>query len=122
LEPSVGADEARETLVIFLCNRHVFGRSRSLEGDRTTMPELSRFLGIRIAMQYNDHAPPHFHVRYGEHRATYALSPLRPFEGRLPPRVVGLVMEWAALHERELMDDWHLARKGVPLQRIAPLE
>lgn len=30
------------------------------------MPEISRFLGIVIAMYYNDHAPPHFHARYGE--------------------------------------------------------
>jgi hypothetical protein len=30
------------------------------------MPEISRFLGIIIAMYYNDHAPPHFHARYGE--------------------------------------------------------
>jgi hypothetical protein len=26
------------------------------------MPELSRFFGISIAMFYDDHAPPHFHV------------------------------------------------------------
>ena len=30
------------------------------------MPEISRFLGIVIAMFYNDHAPPHFHAMYGE--------------------------------------------------------
>ena len=28
------------------------------------MPEISRFLGIIITMYYNDHNPPHFHVRY----------------------------------------------------------
>jgi hypothetical protein len=30
------------------------------------MPELSRFLGIVIAMYFKDHNPPHFHVLYGE--------------------------------------------------------
>ena len=30
------------------------------------MPELSRFLGIVIAMYYRDHPPPHFHAIYGE--------------------------------------------------------
>ena len=30
------------------------------------MPEISRFLGIVIAMYYNDHSPPHFHARYGD--------------------------------------------------------
>ncbi len=29
------------------------------------MPEVSRFFGIVIMMYYNDHAPPHFHARYG---------------------------------------------------------
>ena len=32
------------------------------------MPELSRFFGIIIAMYYNDHAPAHFHAKYGEGR------------------------------------------------------
>jgi len=31
------------------------------------VPEISRFLGIVIAMFYNDHAPPHFHARYRDH-------------------------------------------------------
>ena len=31
------------------------------------MPELCRFLGIIITMYFNDHNPPHFHVRYCRH-------------------------------------------------------
>ena len=31
------------------------------------MPVISRFLGIIIAMYWNDHAPPHFHAKYGEY-------------------------------------------------------
>jgi len=30
------------------------------------MPELSRFLGMTIAMYFKDHNPPHFHVLYNE--------------------------------------------------------
>jgi hypothetical protein len=30
------------------------------------MPEISRFFGMVILMYYNDHPPPHFHVRYGD--------------------------------------------------------
>jgi hypothetical protein len=29
------------------------------------LTEISRFFGMVIAMFYNDHPPPHFHVRYG---------------------------------------------------------
>ena len=55
------------------------------------MPELSRFFGIIIAMFYDDHAPPHFHVRYGAQRAIVAVETLAVIEGTLSPRVRGLV-------------------------------
>ena len=86
------------------------------------MPEISRFFGIIVSMNYNDHAPSHFHVRYAGQYATVAILPLRILEGRLPPRVLGIVMEWAALHQVELLEDWNLARRRRPLKRIAPLE
>ena len=62
------------------------------------MPELCRFFGIIITMFYNDHAPPHFHVRYGEHKAIMANDSLMLLEGHLPPRALELVAEWGALH------------------------
>lgn len=85
------------------------------------MPEICRFLGIVIAMYYSDHAPPHFHVRYTHHRASFALDPLRLMDGSLPPRVLGLVVEWASLHAVELREDWERAAKAEPLKRIDPL-
>ncbi len=85
------------------------------------MPEICRFFGIVIAMYYSDHAPPHFHVRYASYRASLALEPLALMEGRLPPRVLGLVMEWASLHRLELREDWDRAARAEPLKRIAPL-
>jgi hypothetical protein len=42
--------------------------------------------------------------------------------GSLPPRPLGLVMEWAAKHRAELRDDWRLARQLQPLLPIPPLE
>jgi hypothetical protein len=32
------------------------------------MPEISRFLGIIITMYFDEHDPPHFHVRYNDYR------------------------------------------------------
>jgi hypothetical protein len=86
------------------------------------MTEISRFFGIVVSMNYGDHAPPHFHVRYGDRKAIVAVHPLRILEGRLQPRVLGLVLEWAAGHEAELLEDWELARENQPLKRIPPLE
>jgi hypothetical protein len=86
------------------------------------MPEISRFFGIIVAMFYNDHSPPHFHVRYGDDKAIIAIESLRLLEGKLKPRTLGLVIEWASLHQAELMDDWQPARAMQPLKSIQPFE
>ena len=57
------------------------------------MPEISRFFGIIIAMYYNDHAPPHFHVRYDNQKAIISIEPIEVLAGRLTPRALGLVRE-----------------------------
>lgn len=86
------------------------------------MPEISRFFGIVIGMFFTDHAPPHFHVRYGEYKAAIDIRTLAVIEGRLPPRALGLVTEWAALHREALLRDWDLAQQPNALFPIPPLE
>lgn len=86
------------------------------------MPEISRFLGIIIAMYYNDHNPPHFHARYNNYQATISIENLALTEGTLPPKVLGIVMEWASIHKTELLQNWKLAKEMEPLNPIKPLE
>ena len=86
------------------------------------MPEISRFFGIIISMYFADHPPPHFHVRYGAQKAIIAIDTLAVLAGRLSPRALALVVEWAALHQAELRRDWGLAEQQIPLDPIAPLE
>ena len=86
------------------------------------MPEISRFFGMVIAMYYNDHAPPHFHVRYGKQKAVIGIDPMELLAGKLSRRVLGLALEWGELHQEELMADWDLAREQSPLNSIDPLE
>jgi hypothetical protein len=86
------------------------------------MPEISRFLGIVIKMFYDDHNPPHFHAEYGGEVALIDIRMLAVFSGKLSPRVTGLVVEWATLHQRELLDDWDRACARTELRKIAPLE
>jgi len=38
------------------------------------MPEISRFLGVVISMYFDEHNPPHFHVRYNEWRAVVSIN------------------------------------------------
>lgn len=86
------------------------------------MPEISRFLGIIIVMYYQEHNPPHFHVRYNEYKAAISINDLALLKGRLPPKVFGLVIEWASQHQNELIEDWKLAQQAQALKPIAPLE
>ena len=67
------------------------------------MPEISRFFGIIIAMFYNEHNPPHFHARYGEHKVEVDIQTLSVLAGKFPPRALGLVIDWASRHQDELM-------------------
>ncbi|MEK9138774.1 MAG: DUF4160 domain-containing protein [Bacteroidota bacterium] len=86
------------------------------------MLSVSEFFGIVIYIYYNDHVPPHFHAEYAEHEALFLIDTLEMYHGELPRRARSLVFEWASLHRSELWADWERARKGLPLEPIAPLE
>lgn len=86
------------------------------------MPRISEFYGIVIAMFYDDHAPPHFHAYYGEHRAVISIQPVVVLRGWLPGRAQSLVFEWAAIHQVDLARNWQRARAKEPLASIEPLE
>ena len=85
------------------------------------MPEISRFFGIVIAVYYNDHNPPHFHARYNGDKVIVEISSLKVLDGKLPSRALGLVIEWASLHQPELLQDWSLAKSNQPPFKIEPL-
>lgn len=86
------------------------------------MPTISEFFGILILMYYSDHAPPHFHARYGDFEALIQISPIGLLKGKLPPRALSLVIEWAELHQKELLEDWNSAAHNKKLQKIPPLQ
>jgi len=86
------------------------------------MPKVSEFFGISIYFYYRDHHPPHFHAIYGSAQAAIAIDDLALLEGRLPPRALGMVMEWADAHRAELERAWQQARERLPLDLIEPLK
>lgn len=81
------------------------------------MPKVSSFFGIEIHIYWRDHGPPHFHAIYSDHEASISIESRRILAGRLPPRVMGMVVEWAVQHRSELEQ----ATKLEPLGRIEPL-
>ncbi len=86
------------------------------------MPQISRFFGIIITMYYDDHNPPHFHAKYGEYTAEIGIRDCSIIEGNLPPRVLGFVTEWAALHRNELIENWERLKTEQELLSIEPLK
>jgi hypothetical protein len=86
------------------------------------MPEISRFFGIIIYMYSDEHNPPHFHVKYGDQTAVININTLELTEGRLGRRALSLVLDWAELHQKELLEDWGLCQQSCLPKKIAPLK
>lgn len=86
------------------------------------MPVISRFFGIVIRMYFEDHAPPHFHAFYGDAEAVVRIAPLALLTGKLPPRALALVVEWATLHQDEILENWRRMEQDHAPEGIAGLE
>jgi hypothetical protein len=87
-----------------------------------SVPTICTFFGIVVRMYFEDHAPPHFHAAYGEFEASVSIDPVGVMRGTLPPRALGLVVEWTRLHQNALLADWERARRHEALDSIPPLE
>lgn len=80
------------------------------------------FYGILIRMYFNDHIPAHFHVEYAEFKATVDIEKLILTSGDLPRRAQELVLDWAELHQTELLEDWNLCMVKQQPKPIEPLK
>lgn len=86
------------------------------------MPEISRFLGVAIRMQFREHGVPHFHAIYNDYAMVVQIMPLKVLKsGRMPERVKGFIMEWAAQHQEELLKNWERCQNGENPKKLKPL-
>ena len=85
------------------------------------MPEISRFYGIVIFMNYNDHPPPHFHARYQAQEVTIDIE-TGVVTGTMSRRALRMVFEWSDMHQEALRNNWKHARAREPLEKIQPLD
>ena len=86
------------------------------------MPEISRFFGIIITMYYNDHGLPHFHAKYGEHKAKVLIESGAVVEGSLPRRALRLVEDWRIERRDDLLLVWQQVMDRQPHGKVEPLE
>ncbi|MEL7141010.1 MAG: DUF4160 domain-containing protein [Cyanobacteria bacterium J06643_4] len=82
------------------------------------MPEIARFYGIVVKVFFGDHPPPHFHAVYGEHNALISIESLEIIEGDLPKRAQKLVIEWASLYQKDLIEIW----ESQEFRKLPPLK
>ncbi len=87
------------------------------------MPVISSFYGILIKMYFGDHLPPHFHAEYGEFSAQISIMNFGVIEGYLPPKALALIVEWANVHQEQLIENWkRLSENGNgTFNKIEPL-
>ena len=85
------------------------------------MPVIGRFLGIIIAMYWDDHTPPHFHAKYAEYEVTVNIL-TGVVEGKFPKRALRHVLEWYELHKEELLENWKFCQSNKTVNSIVPLE
>ena len=86
------------------------------------MPEVSRFFGMIIQMFWDEHNPPHFHVTYEGKTSSIDILKLKLINGKLLRRALNLVLDWAEMHQQELLNDWKMCElKHIP-KKIAPLQ
>jgi hypothetical protein len=74
-------------------------------------------------MLYEDHDPPHFHVRHAEFKAKFAMTDLAVLssQGNLTGRSVALIRSWARMHQIELLENWFRCLRGEPIRKIEGL-
>lgn len=86
------------------------------------MPEISRFLGLLIKMQFRDHSPPHFHIWHGGRSvAVVGIRDLKVLNGKLSTSKLRAVVAWADHNRERLMQDWNLAVAGKMPLKIPPI-
>ncbi|MCE7980778.1 MAG: DUF4160 domain-containing protein [Caldilinea sp. CFX5] len=69
-----------------------------------------------VLMNYNDHAPPHVHVKYQGDVRSYRIEIqtrtwMKPGQ-ELPSSLRRLIEVWVEAHEQELLAQWQRARNG----------
>ena len=87
------------------------------------MPELSRFSGMVIYLQFKDtqhHNKPHVHVYYGDYEASIAIDG-ELLAGSLPRKQYKIITGWLAYHEEEAYKAWNLAVAGEHFSQISPM-
>lgn len=62
------------------------------------VPTIITINGVKIMIFADDHNPPHFHARFGEHVAQVRIADLAVIAGSLPKAKLREVKAWAEMN------------------------
>ncbi len=68
-------------------------------------------------MNFQDHAPAHFHAWYGDYKIIVSIKD-GVVKGEMPGRALRMVLEWLDLHRDELLENWDRAQNGEMVKHI----
>jgi len=100
----------------------MFLMTKYQEEEIESMPVLSKFYGIVIRMVFIRPFAARFHAIYEQWELIVGITPLTIIHGDAPGRVREMVLEWAAEHQRELLEDWTRCGLALPPLPIEPLK
>ena len=86
------------------------------------MPTISAFFGLIVQMYFDEHNPPHIHVRYQGAKAVFDIKSGNMTAGSLSNRNIRLVQVWIELHRDELLANWELCQSDEHPYKIEPLK
>ena len=84
------------------------------------MPQIASRNGMEVYMYYDDHNPPHFHVKYSGKEAVLTIGKRKLIAGSLPLKQLEEIKEWAKYHKLQLLHNWNLVLKGLKPKQIDP--
>lgn len=87
---------------------------------KKSMPEISRFYGIIIAMFAKDHNPLHIHAKYIDYQVTITIE-RGIVAGEIPITILRKITMWINTHKLELLENWELLQNGEEAKKIEPL-
>jgi Domain of unknown function (DUF4160) len=86
------------------------------------VPSISRFDGMTIYIYYDDHDPPHFHVRGQEKtRINIITGDYLKDDNPLSKQKEHVIQIWLEKNRNDIMKAWDDCRRGVVPQTIPPL-
>lgn len=74
-----------------------------------------------MLMYWDEHPPPHFHVRFGGIWAVINIRTGELIDGYLPRNKLKKIEKWRILHLQELLANWERVSQKKDPSEVAPL-